>query len=237
MFLFLGSLILILLVRLGTAIVYFLIKDDDMGPINTFEFTIILGITEIIPWVMILVSFVSFLRKEMHGERFLDSNIQDSKESFTNSLLFGKDDSTFIEQKTEEKEPVEETKLPELIKDVRQTEAEYIDDVGDEDRELGFNDKYWKTANLEQAQGFHSPHKIDSDHQMLGKTSKTHHFAKSGDIKPQFDDIIGTFEKRERDLKYGLSKVMDDNGIGSSSIDHKADFEPSGASDSSQSLF
>jgi hypothetical protein len=91
---FLGTIVLSLFARIIAALVYFIIKDNRLGSLSTFELTLILGVTEIIPVILILGSFILFVKNDNSDEHMIESNIQTSKDSFSQSLLFGKDEST-----------------------------------------------------------------------------------------------------------------------------------------------
>lgn len=94
-YMFLGTIIVCLFARIIAALVYFIIKGNKLGSLSSYELTLILGVTEIIPVILILVSFILFVKNDISEDHTIESNIQTSKDSFSQSLLFGKDESTF----------------------------------------------------------------------------------------------------------------------------------------------
>jgi hypothetical protein len=90
---FLGTIIVCLLARIVGAIVYLVINHSDLTDVTSFEITLILGINELFPVIAILYSFTKFSWSHNSNMMAGESNIQSSRESFSQSLLFGKDES------------------------------------------------------------------------------------------------------------------------------------------------
>lgn len=103
MYLFLSFIVILLTVRVTEMLVVFFLKNHNLQIVSSFELAALLGITEIIPCIMVLISFVLFTGKtdgtlESLDTNLVDSNIQNSGRSFSQSLLFGRNDTTIMEE-------------------------------------------------------------------------------------------------------------------------------------------
>lgn len=103
MYLFLSFIVVLLTVRVTETMVVFFLKEHNIEIVSSFELAALLGVTEIIPCVMVLISFVLFTGKtdgtlESLDNNLVDSNIQNSGRSFSQSLLFGRNDITIFEE-------------------------------------------------------------------------------------------------------------------------------------------
>jgi len=66
---FLVTIVFIFIIRIITMLVYTLIKENDFGPsFSNFEFTLILGFTEIIPCFLMIFSFFKFKTRDEDSE-------------------------------------------------------------------------------------------------------------------------------------------------------------------------
>lgn len=93
--------ILILIVRIVTFVILFWDEEKRIQVVNSFSETLYLGVTEVIPCLVISFSFVA---KTVRGESSLGSldggpgpSIQSSERSLSQSLLLGRVDPELLE--------------------------------------------------------------------------------------------------------------------------------------------
>jgi len=102
MFVFLGFIIFLLVARMITFVIIFVLANYNLQLVKSFQVALVLGVTEMIPCILILASFVLFAGQNNKTfdslEGITDSGIQNPNQSFSQTLLFGKHDSTVFEE-------------------------------------------------------------------------------------------------------------------------------------------